>query len=283
MNEWRFRVVPVEERAAEAPVSRDALRDDPIPQLIYFAFDESGAKDDEQARGLIAIYDALTGSDLAELLPDPTDDPRRLLDGFAEELSNVLYDAVIGGALAFERYEAPWPFPSEDDRKDDPPPEPKPPDDRKKEKFRVRVLDEARLPMAGAIVRITGPGITPMDRVADGGGWVEVSVDAVPDSCDVRWRAKDWPDFRFEQTASLLLADDDDGGEQRLRHLGYDATSLEERVARYQSDFGLETTGDIWDIRADLTQWHDGGKKPIPTGRGQPNQTPSDDDGAATA
>ncbi|WP_394850194.1 Ig-like domain-containing protein [Pendulispora brunnea] len=84
--------------------------------LIPQAFSDWGARDDETARDLLSIYDALTGSRLYEVLPQPTVDRRRRLHGFQAELSRVLYGALEAGILRFERHEVSWPFPENDEK-----------------------------------------------------------------------------------------------------------------------------------------------------------------------
>jgi len=254
-SEWRFWIAPI----GQGHVSRGELTEDPLFHIIYRAFNHSWAKEDRLASDLIAMYDALTGSRLGDKLPRPTRDRQRLLRGFDAELSRVLYSAIEAGILKYERYEVPWPFPEKEE---------KPPSKRdlgpqqKEEKFSIRVLNEDGHPMGGAIVRVIGEGISQVERTADSGGWVEITVSAMPLSCVVQWRAPSEKDFQYERALSLFLGDDPDSDHRRLGHLGYDAESPGERVGQYKRDFGHERKAKLSDIRGELAGWHDGGDKP---------------------
>ncbi|WP_394835906.1 hypothetical protein LVJ94_03225 [Pendulispora rubella] len=119
LQEWRFWVAPLEGRANERKISRWDMPREPLFHLIPQAFNESGAREDDVAADLLAIYDTLTGARLAAELPQPTRDRRRRLRGFTTELSRVLYAAMEAGVLRFERHEVPWPFPEKEEKPED--------------------------------------------------------------------------------------------------------------------------------------------------------------------
>ncbi|WP_394849798.1 carboxypeptidase-like regulatory domain-containing protein [Pendulispora brunnea] len=154
-QEWRFHIVAVGERASVKRISRWDLPREPLFHLLPQAFDEWGARDDEAARDLLSIYDALTGSCWADELPIPTSDRRRRLRGFLPELSRVLYAALEQGVLQFERYQVPWPFPEKDER-----PEARPQQQAPREETTfvvVQLVDPKGEPVAGVRVDLTGP------------------------------------------------------------------------------------------------------------------------------
>jgi len=155
-REWRFWIPPIGERLQEARVSRWDMVGEPLFHLVPQAFSECGAREDEAAGDLLAIYDSLTGSRLCDDLPRPTVDRRRRLRGFDRELSRVLYAALEAGVLKFERHEVPWPFPEKDDAPDDrkgPSNENEKPTD-----FLLTVQDEAGVPVDGVDVTFSWNG-----------------------------------------------------------------------------------------------------------------------------
>jgi hypothetical protein len=82
-----------------------------VDRLVASGFDPAGARDDEFARALIAVYDALTGARLAEALPRPMHDPRALLRGFDREIREALGAAVAFDRVRIEQAVPPrWPF-----------------------------------------------------------------------------------------------------------------------------------------------------------------------------
>ncbi|WP_394845018.1 hypothetical protein LZC95_49200 [Pendulispora brunnea] len=168
-REWRLWLAPADERTRATHTSRWDMPGEPFFHLIPQAFSPSGARDDEVARDLLSIYDALTGSRMSEALPRPTADRRRLLRNFAPELSRVLYTALESGTLRYERVEVPWPFPEKDEkpssRRDGPPA-------KESTTYQLRLLSELDRPISGLVVLVNADGAQ-RKIASDGAGVVK--------------------------------------------------------------------------------------------------------------
>ncbi|WP_394838095.1 hypothetical protein LVJ94_14390 [Pendulispora rubella] len=120
---------------------------EPFFHILPQAFTDRGARDDEAARDLLAIYDALTGSRLAIEVPSPTNDRRQRLRGFLPELERVVYAALEQGILRFERHQMAWPFSDNEEK----PQEHRPPStvDERPGTFTVKAVDPVGDPVDG--------------------------------------------------------------------------------------------------------------------------------------
>ncbi|WP_394845905.1 hypothetical protein LZC95_00395 [Pendulispora brunnea] len=168
------------------------MAEEPLFHLIPQAFSDWGARDDETAADLLAIYDALTGSHLHEALPRPTADHRRRLRRFAPELSRVLYAALEAGLLRFERHEVPWPFPEIEEK-----PEDRRPQDGGGEKgdwVEIVAVDEEGVPVSGVRYRVTLSNGAVREGMVNEKGKVRLT-DVPPGSCEIEFPeldAKSW-------------------------------------------------------------------------------------------
>ena len=115
-REWRFWLVPLDQRFNAQVVSRWDLRDDPIAGLVYFTFNNSSIAHVEAALDLAGIYDALTGSDLSAYLALSTRARPPRLRGIERDIEDALYRAVERGELKFARHQIAWPFPERDEQ-----------------------------------------------------------------------------------------------------------------------------------------------------------------------
>ncbi|WP_394830819.1 hypothetical protein LVJ94_30350 [Pendulispora rubella] len=173
-REWRFWIAPIEEHSQDARVSRWDMVGEPLFHLVPQAFSSLGAREDEAAGDLLAIYDALTGSHLSDDLPRPTVDRRRRLRGFERELSRVLYAALEAGVLKFERYEVPWPFSDVEEKAEERTPEAGAPSVETDIVVFHAVRDVDGSPVPGAIMMIRKPDGSVVREVAGNDGKVQL-------------------------------------------------------------------------------------------------------------
>ncbi|WP_394835368.1 carboxypeptidase-like regulatory domain-containing protein [Pendulispora rubella] len=190
-REWRFWIARPDDRETATRISRWDLPGEPLFHLIPQAFSDWGARDDETAADLLAIYDALTGSRLCEELPRPTQDRRRRLRHFAPELSRVLYGALEAGVLRFERHEVAWPFPEKEEK----------PEDRRPGKggdeadwVEIVAVDAEGQPVSGVRYRVTLSNGAVREGMVNENGKVRLT-DVPPGSCEIEFPeldAKSW-------------------------------------------------------------------------------------------
>ena len=144
--------------------------------------------------------------------------------------------------------------------------------------FRLRLLDDKRDPIPKAAFQII-QGPARVRGAADDDGFVTVVARQQPSTLRVEWKPPppaggnnnnqardDEPEFPFVLEIFIAPGDGEDGAFQRLHNVGYSfEKTIRERVLAFQSDFGRNATGDFKDIEKELTDWHDGGKKPAVT------------------
>ncbi|WP_394840324.1 peptidoglycan-binding protein [Pendulispora rubella] len=251
---WRFRIVWPDDGMTAVRVSRWDMPREPLFHLIPQAFNEAGAREDDVAADLLAIYDTLTGSHLAAELPQPTRDRRRRLRGFVSELSRALYAAMEAGVLRFERYEVAWPFPEKEAKPEDRAPDQEKKEEPPREATRL-VLDDALFGFGSSLlVRLTFEDGSTQDTKADHDGMI-LLVDCPHTS--VRVTIKSEKSTR-EWFAFLKVPPDTSPPAlwQRLVNLGYVSTrsppppappkpeALMMAIQEFQADHQLEVTGD---------------------------------------
>ena len=253
-REWRFWIPPIGERSQEARVSRWDMVGEPLFHIVPQGFSEWGAREDETAGDLLAIYDTLTGSRLSDDLPRPTVDRRRRLRGFDRELSCVLYAALEAGVLRYERHETPWPFPEKEDK-----PEDRAPDEQKKEEppreATRLVLDDALFGFGASLpVRLTFDDGSTQDIKADHDGMillVDCPHTSVRATVKTEKGAREWFAFLKVPTDTSPR-----GLWQRLVNMGYVSTrppppadpprpeALMMAIQEFQAEHQLDVTGD---------------------------------------
>lgn len=127
----------------------------------------------------------------------------------------------------------------------------------------LRLLDGQQNPIAGGIADISQDELK-RKFTADAQGFVQVRVRLEPSVVRAEWSDPADPDRVFVLEFFPAPGTGESGAFQRLHNVGYSAIeTLEDRVRAFQVDFGRTVTGDFSDIEAELTAWHDGGKKPV--------------------
>ncbi len=88
-EEWKIMLVPAADSNPVPHPTWEHIKT--IDHLVFQAFSSGGAYDDAIAGALLRVYDALTNRRLSrELLPHPSNDPRRRLRNFDMEMRQRL-------------------------------------------------------------------------------------------------------------------------------------------------------------------------------------------------
>jgi hypothetical protein len=213
-----------------------------VRQLVTAAFCGSGAADDTRARVLLQVYDALTGTRVAEKLPRPTRDPRQLLRGFDRTLRRELETAWALGRLQIEpSARAPWPF-VEDAKVEAA-------DDLSanvKHVYEILVLDDTGAAVPGAQVSFSLAGRN-QQKTTDGAGKVRIETTesstatvGIANADDLR--DKLWPQW------SKALADEPPPGDQVLESIVTQKIALFNAPADWKTTLVLKRPP-IWRVR----------------------------------
>jgi outer membrane protein OmpA-like peptidoglycan-associated protein len=109
-EEWSITLVPAADSKPVPQATWEHIKT--IDHLVFQAFSSGGAYDDAIAGVLLRVYDALTNRRLSrELLPHPSNDPRRLLRNFDMEIRQTLRFALAADIVRIEKVpERRWPF-----------------------------------------------------------------------------------------------------------------------------------------------------------------------------
>lgn len=137
--------------------------------------------------------------------------------------------------------------------------------------FSVMLLahDGARMPGGRCRILHRGRVLNKDQPNADGEGWITAKLPHLPATVTVEWAPASTPKipgYPYRARYYVDLGEErEEAGRRRLHNLGYSALrSLRDNVERFQRDYGYEpVTGELPDIEADLTRYHDDGCPPI--------------------
>ncbi len=88
-DEWLVSLARAHERQPSPDGRPTPEQERAVGALVSGAFQHAGAIDDELARVLLRVYDDLAHTNLSAELPQPTNDPQRLLVDFERELRGL--------------------------------------------------------------------------------------------------------------------------------------------------------------------------------------------------
>lgn len=117
-EQWSVTLVPAGDSKPVPQATWEHIKT--VEHLVFQAFSSGGALDDAIAGVLLRVYDAITNRGLSrELLPNPSDDPRKLLRNFDTEIRQTLRFALAADVVRIEKVPQTrwpfldWPFPEE--------------------------------------------------------------------------------------------------------------------------------------------------------------------------
>jgi len=134
--------------------------------------------------------------------------------------------------------------------------------------LRIRLTDMDKNPLPSARCRIIGNPETVFE--CDAEGIADIPVPAGENACiDLEWESADaasrvsGPRYYWQNRFRLSVTNlNDDACSDRLTHLGFDGSSLDEQFKAYRRYFSQSATRPTTDVTTEMAGWHDGGSYP---------------------